>query len=474
MEAVVGIRTGIAAAMLVVIAALPAPMPAAAATAACPDIIQQAGFFDLRTLPVEMVDAVDCIAHYGITAGTGPSTYSPAGVVPRWQMALFLVRTAERLNVPLPADTTSEFTDVTGLDPAAQQAIARLARLGLTSGTSATTFSPFDPVARWQMAVFLTRLLARAGVALPDGSSQGFGDLAGLSPEAVKAVNQITQLGIARGTAPGTFSPGTPVTRGDMAVFLARSLQAGGARPLRLAIASSASSAPAFGSVVVTATVLRPDGRPFPGVLVDIFVTQGLAADGTCALDVDAILNAVDAGSSQDCRIDRADPLTNSEGRVTVGLAHSGTAETDIVLAWVGSEGQVFDADLVTDRASTSVTWAPAATGLFLTPGQVRPFGTTATVVAQLSGTGSSVAGQTIRFQVTRNGVPLLSQQATTAAGGAAALLLSGPADPGAGDDPSVSDAVVAFWDRNGNGIDDGAAEYDAVTTVTWDEALIP
>lgn len=468
-------RTSLATAIAVVAASflMPAP-PADAVTPACPDSILSAGFLDLRALPVEVVDAIDCVAHYGITAGTGPSVFSPAAAVSRWQMALFLVRTAERLNVPLPSDTSSPFTDVSGLDTTTQAAIARLARLGLTSGTGPATFSPFDLVPRWQMAIFLTRLLARTGVALPTGAPQGFTDLAGLTPEAVIAVNQIAQLGIARGTGPAAFSPTAPVTRADMAVFLARTLQAGGARPLRLSIAGPAASAPTTGAVVVTVTVTRPDGRPFPGVLVDVFVTNGLASDGTCVLDLDAKVNAVDAGTSLDCRIDRADPLTNSDGRVTVGLAHSETAETDTVVAWVGAEGQIFDADLVSDRVSLTVTWTPVAGGLTITGGQQRPFGATAQVSAQLIGSGTSVAGQTIRFAVTRNGAPLLTQTALTGATGAATLAVAGPPDPGVADDPAVVDVVAVFWDRNGNGIDDGAAEYDAVTTVVWDEEAGP
>lgn len=461
---------GLAAAIGAVCAALvTAPSPAAAATAACPELILPAGFLDVRGLPLEVVDAIDCIAHYGITSGIGPAAFAPGDGVSRWQMALFLLRTAERLGIAIPSDTTSPFTDLTGLDSSAQAAIARITRLGLSAGTGPTTFSPYEQVPRWQMAIFLTRLLARAGVGLPEGSPQGFSDLAGLTPETVKAVNQIAQLGVARGTGPGTFSPLAPVSRGDMAMFLAAGLQVGGARPLRLSVTSSASSAPVFGAMVITATVTRPDGRPFPGVLVDLFVTNGLASDGTCVLDVDAKVNALDAGTSLDCRIDRADPLTNSDGRVSVGLAHSETVETDTVIAWVGAEGQVFDADVVRDRASVAVAWTGSASGLTLTAPQVGPFSTTATVVAQLSGAGG--AGQTIRFEVTRNGALLVSQAATTTAAGAATLVLSGPTDPGPGDDPAATDVVLAFWDRNGNGIDDGLAEYDGVTTVTWDEA---
>ena len=71
------------------------------------------------------------------------------------------------------------------------------------------------------MALFLTRLYTAAGAGLPAGGS-GFSDLAGLSPEAVTAINQLSALGISTGTGGGNFSPTNVVTREQMASFLAR------------------------------------------------------------------------------------------------------------------------------------------------------------------------------------------------------------------------------------------------------------
>jgi hypothetical protein len=93
--------------------------------------------------------------------------------------------------------------------------------LGITSGTTPTTFAPNDTVSRWQMAHFLTRLFGVAGGAVPSGTAT-FGDLAGLSPDTVLAIGQLADLGITTGVAAGAYGPNQVVTREQMATFLTR------------------------------------------------------------------------------------------------------------------------------------------------------------------------------------------------------------------------------------------------------------
>ncbi|WP_420614420.1 S-layer homology domain-containing protein [Candidatus Spongiisocius sp.] len=57
------------------------------------------GFPDTEDLSDESVRAIDCVAHYGITTGTSPTTYSPHDHLTRAQMARFLIRTASALGV---------------------------------------------------------------------------------------------------------------------------------------------------------------------------------------------------------------------------------------------------------------------------------------------------------------------------------------------------------------------------------------
>lgn len=209
-----------------------APAGAAIATDnACPSSIPSFGFTDLGGVPAAAVDAIDCIADYGISTGTSATTFDPFSDVTRWQMALFLTRQAEIHGVTLPDGSDQGFTDLTGVPAAAVTAINQTAQLGISTGTSATTFDPNSAVERWQMALFITRLVDAAGVTLPDGSDQGFTDLTGVPDSAVTAINQVAQLEISEGTSATTFDPFSAVQRWAMALFLARTLEADGITP---------------------------------------------------------------------------------------------------------------------------------------------------------------------------------------------------------------------------------------------------
>ena len=137
-------------------------------------------------------------------------------------MAIFLARTAAALGVVLPSGESQGFEDLGGISTEAITAINQIRQLGITTGTSPTTFDPNGVVNRWQMALFLARLHPIVGGILPAGADHGFTDLAGVSAEAVTAINQLAELGITLGTAPGSYSPTNPVVREQMASFLAR------------------------------------------------------------------------------------------------------------------------------------------------------------------------------------------------------------------------------------------------------------
>ena len=88
-----------------------------------------------------------------MTTGTSATTFSPDATVTRGQVATFLWRLAGSPSVDA---ATASFDDV---DPNSFFAdpITWLATVGITSGTSPTTFSPFDTVTRGQLATFLWR-----------------------------------------------------------------------------------------------------------------------------------------------------------------------------------------------------------------------------------------------------------------------------------------------------------------------------
>ncbi len=185
----------------------------------CDDLETQTPFVDVLESSPE-AQAIACIYALGITTGTTPTTYSPAANVNRAQMASFLARLYKALtgtDAPI-ADTP--FTDVVTTSPAYDD-IGRIYGLGITTGTTPTTYSPGTNVTRAQMASFLARLYkATTGTEAPVADTP-FTDVVTTSP-AYDDIGRIYGLGITTGTTPTTYSPGTNVTRAQMASFLAR------------------------------------------------------------------------------------------------------------------------------------------------------------------------------------------------------------------------------------------------------------
>lgn len=461
----------VGATLAVLVTLFPA-IGSAAVVEACPTNLPSAGYKDLGGLSAEAIDAIDCITHYGIATGTSSTNFTPAGEVARWQMALFLVRMADDLGIVVPTVTTSNFDDIVGFPTDTQRAINQLAEMGITRGVSARKFDPVGIVPRWQMALFLTRLHAKAGFALPNGGNMGFTDIVSYPATTQVAINQLAQLGIAKGTSTTTFSPATNVFRWQMALFLGRQLQAGGASPYDISVSLSPGTAPTSNSVTATVTVLTPDGKPVVGRLVDIFVGT-LDSAGRCALDGDAKIGSGDAGTSTNCTIDNNDPKTNTSGKVSVVLTHNSMVETDRVFAWIGSGGQVFDTDVVSLYAFADVVWTAQPTAIVV-PSSVVKFGTNTTVTGWLTDAGGNVvaaSGFRVVVTVTRSGSQIIAQTLTTNSNGLFSFSYTGPSDPDSGNPSAeIADTVKAFWDKDADGVDDGAAELDVTSTITWDD----
>ena len=98
-----------------------------------------------------------------------------------------------------------------------EDAINRLAAAGVTGGCGERDFCPSAPVSRAQMATFLTRALG-----LPDTGEDYFGDDDGSVHE--DAINRLAAAGVTGGCGGRDFCPSAPVSRAQMATFLARAL----------------------------------------------------------------------------------------------------------------------------------------------------------------------------------------------------------------------------------------------------------
>lgn len=465
-------RLVVVTAVLSVLVTLFPAVGSALVSEACPSTVPSSQYRDLSGLSADAIDAIDCITHYGIAQGATSTRFDPFGIVTRWQMALFLARTAEDLGITLPTVTTQSFIDIAAYPIETQRAINQLGQLGITNGVGGGRFDPAAPATRWQMALFLTRLHQRAGSTLPDGRNQGFTDIAGYPVATQIAINQLAQLGVTTGTTTTTFGPGLLVPRWQMALFLARDLQVGRALPYLVTVAVQPTSAPTTDTVTVVVTVLTSAGRAVADRRVDVFAGS-LDSGGRCVLDTDTHVGGGDAGTGTNCRIDSGDPRTNSSGKVTVLLTHDNVKETTRIHAWIGDNDQTFDSDQVRTFGFADVVWTAAPTAMVLPSKQVR-FGTQTTVQGWLVDAQGAIvptANQQIVVSVRRGGTQILAFTLLTDSSGRFTFSYTGPADPSASapNDPIV-DTVTAFWDRDKDGNDDGAAELDATATITWDD----
>jgi hypothetical protein len=328
---------------------------AAAATVdtsfSCPGTIASSGFTDITNHDVTTQRAIDCLAVHNITKGTSPTTFNPSGTVPRWQMALFLVRQAAAHGMTIPAPVDQGFTDLGGLSVEARDAVNQLAQLGITLGTSATTFSPNDDVTRWQMALFITRLLAGSGVVLPAPTDQGFGDLGGLPASAQNAIDQLAILGIAQGTSVTTFSPNTETLRWHMALFLTRALAVGGILP------------PGVKALVVspgTSTYLD-----FKGTTVSRQYTVGVSTDGPFTIELwpasliraNGTFEAASPGAIANCDVTLVDGVAASADKVS-GIEPTGSTLT-FTVGCIGTGDEVIPV-VYTGTSLTGLTGASA------------------------------------------------------------------------------------------------------------------
>lgn len=114
-------------------------------------------------------DAVAWAVENGVTGGTSATTFSPDNACTRAQMVTFLWRAA---GSPEPETSVNPFTDVSAT-AYYYEAVLWAVERGITNGTSATTFSPDTTVTRGQTVTFLWR---NAGS--PAASGNNFADVA--------------------------------------------------------------------------------------------------------------------------------------------------------------------------------------------------------------------------------------------------------------------------------------------------------
>ena len=156
-------------------------------------------------------DAVAWAVKEGITTGTGTNTFSPDLSCTRAQMVTFLWRA----NGSPVVNYAMSFTDVPA-DAYYAEAIRWAVSEGITTGTTATTFSPNAMLTRGQTVTFLWRANGSPAV-----SGSNFGDVAS-DVYYANAVAWAVSEDITSGTGGNNFSPAAPCTRSQIVTFMYR------------------------------------------------------------------------------------------------------------------------------------------------------------------------------------------------------------------------------------------------------------
>ena len=344
--------------------------------------------------------AINCIAHYGITLGKGDGTYAPGENVNASQMRLFVQRAADLMG----ADGEAVLADVELSDTVTRLEMAQL-MFGLVNDIDDDVrISPADGQIQfydddtnaWKV---VDDFFADAKAQVPIFESQ--------------VVGATYELGITRGTrgdgtlistANSTFDPFAPVTRAQMASFIARTLDHSNLRPAGLSIQRNT-----YKETMVS--YRDADFGPIEDARIDVFSSL-YPDDAFDADDGECEGNFVkdETPSHSTCAIDIGDQLTDDEGNVAFTLVSdsdpiTAACSTDATAALrfetaPGSEGRTFWAwtgdldDEVSDE-----------TDLQELEDVARPVGKSGPDYARITGglpTGDELAkmGETVTFTV--------------------------------------------------------------------------
>lgn len=146
-----------------------------------------------------------------ITSGTSATTFSPNQACTRAQAMMFLWKAAGQ---PEPTNTSNPFRDVKSTDYY-YEAVLWAIENNITSGTGATTFSPNQSCTRGQIMTFLYKAAGSPSVS----GSNPFRDVA-YGDYFYRPVLWAVRNDITSGTSATAFSPSASCTRGQIVTFL--------------------------------------------------------------------------------------------------------------------------------------------------------------------------------------------------------------------------------------------------------------
>ena len=366
------------------------------------DAAQEQGFVDVPS-DHPFKAAINCLAYYGITTGTGDgTTFAPDAVVTGAQLVSFMERAAIVAGAGRDA-VIGDFDAAAASATRADAAVLVVRLLVAVTGSNSRSNVEMDD----------------AGTVTINGRppEDFFADSRNTEPLPVDgAVSALYELGVARGRPDGSFEAGEPATRAEAAALITGALAHTRARPEGVTIQQNVP-----GEVVVS---VRDAGfAPLLNVPIDLFSvptrllgTTAFKSDGTCgAVNVPA---GGDPGSK--CSIGLRDPVTDGDGDLILTVDVDGRGDTR-VWAWTGDEGdRVTGGGAGLARVDLTATKEVVATGAKVTHDIVEEahrarFGETVTVTVQLIGAEDRDAvpppqGASYRVEVTTwrglNGTP--------------------------------------------------------------------
>ena len=163
-------------------------------------------------------DAVQEMADRGLFYGTSSYMFSPNQTMDRAMLVTVLWRLAGQPS----AKQSSPFTDVPGSEYFAA-AVAWAYETGIAAGTSDTTFAPYQPLTRQDLAVFLYRYAQKMGYnTAAYNSLSKFTDRNRIDGYALSAVRWAVGARIIYGTEANRMEPRASASRCQMAAMLYR------------------------------------------------------------------------------------------------------------------------------------------------------------------------------------------------------------------------------------------------------------
>ena len=161
--------------------------------------------------------AIHRLCAVGVVKGVSDIEFAPAREIKRADFMLMLLRL---MGTEIDTEVTDSFEDVPE-NSYYYYELATAKRLGITQGTSPTTFHPERQITREEMFTLTWRTLALASEA--DLSNlDGFADSAKIAEYAKPALSTLVSLGLVAGDNNGNVKPKGNATRAESAVFLDR------------------------------------------------------------------------------------------------------------------------------------------------------------------------------------------------------------------------------------------------------------